>query len=291
MIFITKLPLVSAEEYRIFKPIPVPIPFDNNTIVLITPEVEYLALSTNNEKFFVLTENQWKMCKKIKHVKLCKGNQPVYQRSKSDSCEISLLSNKEEFPKSCKIKFLSLDTTIWHGLSNTSSWLYHTKSEFCTINCPKSEKNRKIEIFGTGRMTISPGCDIYTDNSINLPTHSKNTNVNFDLVPEDQNNRIISFLTKTLEFVLPQNFSNVKSIKDFLDLINKAVNINELQHKSTETCFTCKIELNLITLYVMISIVIVTMCIIVLKIKGKNIKMYEPELAENQSTVHEETNV
>jgi hypothetical protein len=121
IIFIAKIPLVSNDEYKVFKPITLPIPYDDNSVVLIAPDVEYLALSNDNEKFFVLTENQWKACKEFKNHKLCKNSQPVHQRSKSDMCETSLLTNRQNTPKTCKIKLLSLDTSVWHSLTNTNS--------------------------------------------------------------------------------------------------------------------------------------------------------------------------
>jgi hypothetical protein len=112
LIFVAKIPLITTEGYQVYKPIPLPIQYTNDTIVLVAPEVEYLVLSNDNEKFFILTENQWEACKKVKDYKLCKGSQPVHQRSKSELCEIALLSNKQNIPKSCKIEFLSLEYSI-----------------------------------------------------------------------------------------------------------------------------------------------------------------------------------
>jgi hypothetical protein len=88
IIFMAKLSLVSNGDYKVFKPIPLPIPYDNNSVVLIAPDREYLELSNNNVKFFVLTENRWKACKEFKNHKLCKNNQSVPQRSKSNMREI-----------------------------------------------------------------------------------------------------------------------------------------------------------------------------------------------------------
>jgi hypothetical protein len=55
--------------------------------------------------------------------------------------------------------------------------------------------------------------------------HTINTNVDLDLIAENQNNNVLLYLTKTLESVIPQNLSNVKTIKDFSDLVNKAFNL------------------------------------------------------------------
>jgi hypothetical protein len=84
----------------------------------------------------------------------------------------------------------------------------------------------QVETFGVGRTTISPNCDVHTEHSIHLPMHSINTNVNLDLIAENQNNNVLLYLMKTFESIIPKNLSNVKTIKDFSDLVNKAFNIN-----------------------------------------------------------------
>jgi len=62
-----QIPLISNENYKVYSLIPLPIQFDSGTIILVTPEIEYLALSNDNEKYFTLTENQWEAYKKIKN--------------------------------------------------------------------------------------------------------------------------------------------------------------------------------------------------------------------------------
>jgi hypothetical protein len=71
-----------------------------------------------------------------------------------------------------------------HSLSNTNSWLFYTKSDFCTVACLNSAENYKIKIIGVDRMTVLSNLDVHTENSIHLPMHSTNTNVNLDLIAE-----------------------------------------------------------------------------------------------------------
>jgi hypothetical protein len=112
-----------------------------------------VALSNNNEKNFILPENQWEACKKLKHNKLCKGNQPIHHRASSELCEIQLLSNQQKSPETCKIKFLSLENSIWHGLKHKNLWLFYTKFESSImtrirLNTPCKDRNlwrRKVE--------------------------------------------------------------------------------------------------------------------------------------------------
>jgi len=58
LIFVVKIPLVSSEQCTMYHFIPLPIPHDINSYILVDPEFDYLALKDNNEKFFTLKDNQ-----------------------------------------------------------------------------------------------------------------------------------------------------------------------------------------------------------------------------------------
>jgi len=291
LIFVAKIPLIVNEEYNVYKPIPLPIQFNNNTLIMIAPDIDYLALSNDNEKFFMLTENQWEACKQLKHNKLCKGNQPIHHRTNSELCEIQLLSNKQKIPETCKIKFLSVESSIWHGLTRTNSWLYYTKSESCTMTCLNSVHSIKIEISGGGRLTTSPNCEIHTANSILLPMKSNsNNNINLDLVPENLNDNSLFLLAENLKFVIPQSLTDVGIVKDFVDLARKTSNVKDLEHKNADTLLILKVEFNIIILYSLVFIIIV-ICILILRNRMKTINVYEPDLADNNSNDNRDKNV
>ena len=54
LVFAIGIPLISNEGYTMYRPVSLPIPYDKNTVILIDPEVDYLALSNNNEHFFCI---------------------------------------------------------------------------------------------------------------------------------------------------------------------------------------------------------------------------------------------
>jgi hypothetical protein len=275
LIFVTKIPLIVNEEFNVYRPIPLPV-------------------QLNNETIFILPKNQWEACKQLKHNKLCKGNQPIHHRASSELCEIQLLSNQQKIPETCKIKFLSLENSIWHSLKHTNSWLFYTKFESSIMTCISSIQPVKIEISG-GTLSTSPNCEIHTTNSIMLPRKG-NIDVDLDLIPENLNTNSLHLLAETLKYIVPQNLTNVKVINDFVELARKALNVNELAHKDTNTPLILKVEFNIIMLYTLICIIIVV-CILIIKTKNKTIRVYEPELAINSTkdnidkNVHEETNV
>ncbi|KAL4082901.1 hypothetical protein QTP88_029555 [Uroleucon formosanum] len=159
LIFVIEIPLLSNEKYTVYHPIPLPIPHTDRTIVLIDTEVEYLALSSDNEKFFTLSTEQWEKCKSLGLDKLCKQDSLIHHRLGSDSCEVSLLTDPQPFPKTCNLKFISLNANIWHKLTKTNTWLYYTQhSTLGTISCSNSLEKFQIEINNVGRITISKFC-------------------------------------------------------------------------------------------------------------------------------------
>jgi len=173
----------------------------------------------------------------MKNYKLCKGSQPIsqpiHQRSKSELCKTSLLLIRQNIPK-CKIEFLLLENTIWHRLMNTNLWLFYTKSELCTITCFNNMQSSKTEIIGVGKMTMSPNCEVHTENSVHLPLHSANTNVVLDLVHGNPNVSSLHLLTEPLKSVIPRNLINVKMIRAFIDLAKKAIDVREFKLKEVE---------------------------------------------------------
>lgn len=104
-----KIPLIHKENYQVYHPIPLPIPINHNSLVLIAPEVDYLALSSDSEKFLILTQSQWEACLDLRTFKMCKGSQSIYRRDESDLYEAMLFDNMQSLSNSCNIKYFSLE--------------------------------------------------------------------------------------------------------------------------------------------------------------------------------------
>jgi hypothetical protein len=93
-----------------------------------------------------------------------------------------------------------------------------------------------------------------------------NSDVDLDLIPENLNTNSLHLLAETLKYIVPQNLTNVKVINDFVELARKALNVNELAYKDTNTPLILKVEFNIIMLYTLICIIIVA-CILIIKTK------------------------
>ncbi|KAL4088775.1 hypothetical protein QTP88_023859 [Uroleucon formosanum] len=226
LIFVIEIPLLSNEKYTVYHPIPLPIPHTDRTIVLIDTEVEYLALSSDNEKFFTLSTEQWEKCKSLGLDKLCKQDSLIHHRLGSDSCEVSLLTDPQPFPKTCNLKFISLNANIWHKLTKTNTWLYYTQhSTLGTISCSNSLEKFPIEINNVGRITISKSCKINIDNSMFIAESKSNRNVKLDIISHNAK-KITQFeITENLKGLVPQNLTNTKFIKNLNILASKAVEL------------------------------------------------------------------
>lgn len=74
-----------------------------------------------------------------------------------------------------------------------------------------------IEISGGGSLSISPNCEIHTINSI-LLSRKNNIQVYLYLIPENLNTDSLSHLAENFKCIITQNITNVKVIKDSVDL-------------------------------------------------------------------------
>lgn len=289
LVFAIEFPLVSIEEFTVFQPIPLPIPTTNNNLFLISPDIDYLALSSDGERFFTLMHNQWGECRKLATFKICKGIQPLHHRAKSDLCEIQLLKNKQNLPRSCQLKFISVTSPIWHRLSLTNSWLFFTQPEVSTIICTNPANSFNVELSGVGRLSISPNCEVHTDNFIFFPLRNNtNENIVLDLIPENVGYELKSdySLKEVLNHVNPQNLSNKQSLIDLISLARSSTELNKLQQITYEPSFLMKINIQVSIMYIC-NIIIVTIVIVSVTIKYKrknNVKLYNPDIAEVEAT-------
>jgi len=206
------------------------------------PEVDLLALSDDNEYFFSLTNEQWDKCNKLEYCKLCKIDQPIQHQVNSNMCVVLSLTNQPNLPETCELKFVSIDTLILHRLPQTNSWLYYTSQPLGdTIVCLEPPKKIKIKISGVGRISIFPTCELHMGNFILLPINSINRDVKLDIIPENPTNHILTTLTETLKFTLPQK----DLIKNLNTLVKTADKIGELTRIFPEPMFIFKIGFHL----------------------------------------------
>lgn len=141
---------------------------------------------------------------------------------------VSSFTNQQTLTETCELRFVSLDTIILHRLPQTNSWLYYTRPLKGTIVCSDPPQKIKVEISGVGRISIHPTCEIHISNYILMPTNSIDRDVNFDIIPENPNNKILITLTEILKFTIPQKIFNKDLIKNVNTLAKTSDKISEL---------------------------------------------------------------
>ena len=279
LVYVIKIPLVSNTEYNVYRPIPLPIQYDFESIILINPESDFIAISSDSENFLYLESEQRDNYIKLTNNRICKETLSIQHRSKSTSCELSLLTNHRTSIENCNIKLVKVNSQIWHKLSQTNSWLYYTNSEVVLISCSDPQTSQKVEISGVGRLTIASSCKIHTDHSIFLPNNKANRNIQLDIIP--LNSKInVTRLTESLKNLIPQQIININGINNLNYLANKAMELSKLSRVSHEPIFIVKIEFYVALIYVFFCILIVVIIILSIRISKRPTKMYNPEIPE-----------
>jgi len=282
LIFITKIPLIHNNDVNVYNLIPLPVVYDSKSLILVEPEIEILALSYDKEKFFSMTNKQWEMCRKLKSYTLCKSSQPIHHRSKSNLCELALLLNPQNLPDNCKIKFVTANLAVWNQIADSNSWIFYTQSEIITINCENPKRTFTFEIYGVGRLTISPSCIVHTDRSILLPSIHVIANTYDDIIPENSKFNVKHSFADRLNLLLPQNITNVQVINDLNTFTQNLKELNNLEKRPTEPPLIIMVNIHITVMYISIICFAIICTLLVFKLNRSNVKLYKPDLAETE---------
>lgn len=164
LMFIVKLPLVSLQQYNLYKNIPLPTPHTNdklNSFAMIVPSEQFLALA--KDKSFYTYLKDLKNCKNIlTETYLCEITD-VYAVLSSPSCEIEIITKAlTSLPETCPYKFIIGEVDIWHRL-NDNKWIFvQSKPAKLSIECDNVVS--EIVISGTGVLNIPLQCVAFYKN-------------------------------------------------------------------------------------------------------------------------------
>jgi len=280
LMFIAKIPLLTNIPFNLYHNIPLPITVAPGKIVLIKPDTQYLAVSLNSEFHFSLTESQYINCKTLFSYKLCLGLEFISKRVKSDNCEVSLYNNPERLSDMCNLRYLSMNTAIWHKLRNQNSWLYYSTHQVVTVTC--RQDSYKIVLTGVGKLEIPDYCVVYTDYSILTPIRNLRTQIQKDFIPKSPNLNYSIQIKKIIEYHEPQKIGNHMSHTNFNKLAQDAQELNQLDelYKDTKENIFVKPEHHIVLLYVIVIILVIISLYLIIKYRCNIPKIYLPEIAE-----------
>lgn len=124
IIFVTELPLVSQQEFTLYKLIPIPTRINNRTLVIM-PDAEFLASSTHRDEYVVLNSNQFDKCTTVMDdLFLCRDLQVKIDRNSDNySCELALFNNKTS--QNCNLHQVHNGLLI-NPMHQLNHWVYAT---------------------------------------------------------------------------------------------------------------------------------------------------------------------
>lgn len=259
LMFVIKIPLVSALEYNLYKNIPLPIPHvtgNPKPFIMILPSGDYLALSTDKTSYTLL--QSLNSCKIIPNrTYLCEITD-IYTISGNPSCETEIITKAlTSLPEYCPYRFLYGNIDIWHRL-NDDKWIFvQSKPTKITIECQNNEPS-EIIISGTGVLNIPLECVAYHRNtrllrkmltSIRIPTVSSDFNIINDSccninrfkqlnIPITKIKNVNLNNLKNLKIVSDQIITDLKGIDTANDVINNHISFPILSVLAIILCFS-----------------------------------------------------
>jgi len=122
----------------------------------------FLAIDRKNRHYLLLSERDLNKCTQD-HVKYtCEQNWPIYYVQADTPCEVQIYAHTPQHTDNCERQHVLTNTTIWITLTEPRSWLYSTPSaQEISIIC-NNQKESKILINNTGKITLQPNCRLAT---------------------------------------------------------------------------------------------------------------------------------
>jgi len=146
--------------YDIIKITPVPIHDSANIFTLIKTTYNLLAIDKENRCYLLLNEHNLKECTQDFIRYTCDHNWPTYHVQDAP-CEMQIYAKTSSQTQNCEKRHIITNTTFWIILSE-QSWLYSApREQEITIDC-KNQKENKVMIKNTGKITLGPNCKLTT---------------------------------------------------------------------------------------------------------------------------------
>lgn len=282
LIFVLKFPIITANGYDMYHPIPLPLYIEDNNAILIDTEIDYISFSDDSEFYFTLTQQQSEACNRLSSYTICKSNEPIQRRASSQICEIEMLHNPQVFPISCKRKYINLNVSIWNRLTKTDSWIYCTRSESVTLSCKNPTNSFQVDVKGVGRINIAPSCTLHTTKAILLPILNMFINHTLDIIPENPVFSIDNIKKIYLNNVNSQTLSHIGLYKNLRQIVHETSVSRKSEENPLDYVLIAPIEYHIIIEYICIVVIIIIVVILSFKLKKQTTHIYKPDIAETE---------
>lgn len=198
-----KLPLITLEDYQIFKLVPIPFK-SSEGYVYITPPHEYLIVNLLRERYTSLDTRDFAKCaKSIGDSYVCEPQFPLYTtNSENLRCELELINHSDQIPKSCTLT-LSNKRRFWIPIANNR--FIYILDETSTVDLICRSNVTPFKIAGSGIIEVPKGCFFRDANTIITPQELQSTSFNTSYLPAF--NASLPILNKSNPMTI-KNFSN-----------------------------------------------------------------------------------
>lgn len=182
IVFVITIPLIYQNNFILYHLIPKPYCQNIINCMYIAPSHKFLAISKNKEHYVAYDEFHYSQCKHARGFLLCPEIQSLHPRNLRPICEVQLLQDPKDVPKTCDIRHVRLQATIFHKLSYRNKWLYATDNEVIIINCDNDLEASTHTLVGVGVITINETCKGYATRDLLIPSSSAENNLS-DFIP------------------------------------------------------------------------------------------------------------
>ncbi len=118
------LPIMQEQKFTIYHMTPAPRLIENNIFELIIPDVEYVALDAEKQKYMSINENYLATCKiSTSNSRICKLTQAIQYTHNSGACSVRILT-AQELSTTCDYRIANLTHELWVQLQELNSWLF-----------------------------------------------------------------------------------------------------------------------------------------------------------------------
>ncbi|KAG6454118.1 hypothetical protein O3G_MSEX008494 [Manduca sexta] len=153
IIFEVRIPLVSRDNFEIFKLIPIPQRIKSNAITIV-PVSDYVAINIQKDSYIPMSEKDIQHCMNYDfNTHLCASQQPIYQTKLEEN-----LCNKDQASDKCLTKTSNCKNT-WTELSNINTYLFYCCGQ-CTVRIIRENHIAAEILREVGIISLSDKCII-----------------------------------------------------------------------------------------------------------------------------------
>ncbi|XP_020296243.1 uncharacterized protein LOC109861140 [Pseudomyrmex gracilis] len=159
---VVKFPLINSGSYNVYRVIPLPVHERDNVFAAVRVKHPVVAIDTNRQTYFILSETQWNNCISVQDHYVCKNVDSMYRFSQGTPCELQMFVNEDGKYEDCEIDHMVSNQTIWVRLTKARVWLFSIlKKETLRVTC--ENKSERIEVIsGVREIELPEQCELTT---------------------------------------------------------------------------------------------------------------------------------